>query len=96
MIDKESKQIDKMLIKNNKWDELRQKIDQVKAQLFEANEENKDIRKELKTCKKMLPNLKSQGPRRSPEKPLYPKEAKDAFFNNSDVNYQYSLGAQEY
>ena len=74
-----------MIKKDKEWDEIRERIEEVKAEIQEADEEGRIIQEELRIVREMAKIRVKKG-RRSPEKPLYPREERDEFFNSSDLN----------
>ena len=70
-------------------------IEEVKAEIREADDEGKIIKEELKIIRD-LAKIRVKKGRKSPEKPLYPREEKDEFFNSSDLNLHNSQGSVDY
>mmetsp|Transcript_5844 Transcript_5844/g.6834 ORF Transcript_5844/g.6834 Transcript_5844/m.6834 type:complete len:168 (-) Transcript_5844:17-520(-) len=79
LINKQIKMIDKILAKETKCNEVSQSINNVRARIKKAIEDNEKLSEEVKSLKQMLPKP-TLNVRNSPEKPVFSDE-RDLFSN---------------
>ena len=66
---------------------MEQRIADLKQELIKANEKNLRLQMDMKNVRIILPliQMKAKQEIRSPEKPLYGRDGRDSFFNESDI-----------